>query len=317
MKIAQTGASPDASIHNRDNWLEGVFRRIGLGYKADKGQQREAERAGHHLEHCKECRNAQAEGGVRSSFESALDRTSSHAPSRRSLETDGIRKTIVSIEGKTCASCTTSITSTLESHPSVLSAEISLLSSSGVIRHRTILPSSEVVEIIEDAGFDAQIICGSDVSPIPIVKTEQFVQDLVRSTFMIEGMTCASCSSAVDRALRRHPEIKEVSIDVLSHKGVIVHDRNISPSAIKDIIEHGGYGADLSSAEARPETAKDKQNANGIDTPRSVDIRIQGVYCGNCITQINNHLSSQPLNDYTPVTLANPLTTLSYIPLNQ
>jgi len=52
---------------------------------------------------------------------------------------------------------------------------------------------------------------------------------------------------------------------VLSHKGVIVHDRNISPLAIKDIIEHGGYGADLSSAEARPETAKDKQNANGID----------------------------------------------------
>ena len=302
-----TETSSNTNEDTKMGWLH-----YGSGYrKQRKERRREEERRQRHLEHCETCREQEGETpDNRYVTEKSLS-SNTGASSIRTIDVEVFTKTIVSIEGMTCASCTTSITSNLESHPSVSSAEINLLSSSGIIRHRLSLPASEVIELIEDAGFDASIISSDSETPPDSTQSSHSLE-VWTSTFMIEGMTCASCSSAIDRALRDRPEIRDISIDVLGNKGVIVHNDSISHDTIKSIIEDLGYGAELISHEGQSKPKR--QKGINADQQRTVSLRVQGVYCGDCITQINTHLRSLPLIRYTPVSLDHPISTVSYIP---
>ena len=216
----------------------------------------------------------------------------------------------------TCASCTTSITSALESHPSIQSAEINLLSSSGSVRHRHTLPPSEVVELIEDVGFGAEVMSSSS-EPGPSATPEFWSGSRqLKTTFMIEGMTCASCSSAIDRALRQHEaEVLDVSIDVLGNKGVVIHTTSLDTEQIKNIIEDAGFGAELVGSEDISVPRKgDRIVQHDADKPRTVKIHVHGIFCDKCITAINAHLATLPLIKFTPVSISQPITTLTYVP---
>ncbi|BEJ17273.1 hypothetical protein CspHIS471_0606740 [Cutaneotrichosporon sp. HIS471] len=246
------------------------------------------ERHRRHLEHCETCRAEKA----------ALDRgepPTLPAP----LPLNQVLLTTLSIEGMTCASCTTSITKALEGEPSIISVDINLLSSSGTIRHKATLAPAEVAELVDDVGFEAEVIESRPEAPEP-------VEDLVKTTLSIEGMTCASCSGAIDRAVRQNPDVTDVAIDVLLNKGVFTHKPALTSDALKDMVEDVGYDAEIVSTVAL--------EAKGIPGSRTVTIGVQGTFCNQCVDKINAALGDMPLLSYTPVTLHAPVTTLSYIP---
>ncbi len=289
-----------------DSWLARFWR----GRRQSKEERRAAERRRRHFEHCGACQKEEEarKAGIVPSSTTSLGHATSPTPS-----SPGEVTTIVSIEGMTCASCTTSISESLLSHSSVLSVNIILLSSSGTIRHRSSLPPSEVIELIEDSGFEAKVVSSRpDASALPAT-----TQQMWKSTFMITGMTCASCSTAIDTALRGHGGVEAASIDVLGNKGVIVHSFAVTTDQLKDIIEEQGYGAEPTSREEIPDpsTKKPKTEDEG-EKSRIVTIRIQGVFCNNCITQLHSHLAELPFLSYTPMSLSSPVTTIAYVPQN-
>ncbi len=57
----------------------------------------------------------------------------------------------------------------------------------------------------------------------------------------IEGMHCSSCASNIERALKKIPEIKTVSVSVLTNKAVIKAEDNINTDEIIRIISKVGY----------------------------------------------------------------------------
>lgn len=58
----------------------------------------------------------------------------------------------------------------------------------------------------------------------------------------IAGMTCAACSSAVERLLRRMEGVESVSVNLATEKAIIQYDSNIVRiSALKQTIEKAGY----------------------------------------------------------------------------
>jgi len=73
------------------------------------------------------------------------------------LDLNGITRTVMSIHGMTCASCSVSITQALRRNDKVISASVNVLSASGVIEHHASLQASAVKDIIEDAGFEAEV----------------------------------------------------------------------------------------------------------------------------------------------------------------
>lgn len=248
------------------------------------------ERRRRHLERCEACR-----------LEMEAEKKGLAPPTLPTpAPPDQVSITTLSIDGMTCASCTSTITAAVKTHPSVIDVNINLLSSSGVIRHKASLAPAELVEIIDDTGFEAEVIESHPAAP------EEEEDALVRTTLSIQGMTCASCSSAIDRALKQLPDVVESSIDVLGNKGVVTHKAHLTAETIKETIEDVGYDAEIVSS-----ISSEKKSEQGL---RTVTIRVEGTFCNNCIKQLNEHLETMPLKSFTPLSLSSPVTTVTYTP---
>lgn len=88
---------------------------------------------------------------------------------------------------------------------------------------------------------------------------------LKTETYKITGMTCASCSRAVERASGKQPGVAEASVNLATEKLTITYDDNLlTPEALIQVIDKAGYGA-------VPER-----------TAKSVTIPIEGMTCASC-----------------------------------
>lgn len=66
----------------------------------------------------------------------------------------------------------------------------------------------------------------------------------MNKTFIVEGMTCAACSSAVERVLNKKDSVSKASVNLTTKKLIIDYDE--SSFTVEDIIEtvsKAGYEA--------------------------------------------------------------------------
>jgi Cu+-exporting ATPase len=76
--------------------------------------------------------------------------------------------------------------------------------------------------------------------------------EAARVTIPVTGMTCAACSSRVQRMLGRAPGVVEANVNLMMHEATVAYDpAATSPEALVAVIERTGYGASL------PEPAAD------------------------------------------------------------
>ena len=62
-------------------------------------------------------------------------------------------------------------------------------------------------------------------------------------TYLIEGMTCASCSSAVERVTRKMEGVERSDVNLATNRMVICYDEAlVSPEKIKAKVEKAGFG---------------------------------------------------------------------------
>lgn len=62
-----------------------------------------------------------------------------------------------------------------------------------------------------------------------------------RIKLTIEGMHCASCASNVERSLKKVKGVKEVSVSIMTNKGFVDMDDNVSEKELKDAVSRAGY----------------------------------------------------------------------------
>ena len=63
----------------------------------------------------------------------------------------------------------------------------------------------------------------------------------MKKKITISGMHCASCASNVERSLKKLTGIKNVSVSLLTKKGFIESDKEISDEEIKKAVSRTGY----------------------------------------------------------------------------
>ncbi len=69
-----------------------------------------------------------------------------------------------------------------------------------------------------------------------------------KQKFNIQGMTCSSCSSHVEKAVKNLDGVKEVNVNLLSNNMNVVFDENkITKQNIIDAVTSAGYGATIPS----------------------------------------------------------------------
>jgi Cu+-exporting ATPase len=82
-----------------------------------------------------------------------------------------------------------------------------------------------------------------------------------RVTIPISGMTCAACSSRVQKALATTPGVRDASVNLMLNNAVVSYDAaSVNPDRLVEAIRGTGYGAELASADA---TAFEEQEAQG------------------------------------------------------
>ena len=103
------------------------------------------------------------------------------------------------IEGMTCASCVSRVERALKKVPNVLEAHVNLATETAVISMNE--PNqSALITAIEDAGY-----------AVP----------MSTQTFGIEGMTCASCVSRVERALLKLPNVTTAHVNLATEQATV------------------------------------------------------------------------------------------------
>ncbi|KAI5458021.1 E1-E2 ATPase-domain-containing protein [Mariannaea sp. PMI_226] len=159
-------------------------------------------------------------------------------------EDDGIVTTTVAIEGMTCGACTSAVEGGFKDVPGVKHFSISLLSERAVIEHDpTLLPPAKIVEIIDDRGFDAEIV-DTVKTAANGAKTTESTSNVATTTVSIEGMTCGACTSAVEGGFMGLEGVLKFNISLLAERAVITHDiTKLSPDDIVEIIEDRGFDA--------------------------------------------------------------------------
>ncbi|KAL7821901.1 E1-E2 ATPase domain-containing protein [Trichoderma gracile] len=200
--------------------------------------------------------------------------------------------TTLRVGGMTCGSCTAAVEGGFKGVKGVGTVSVSLVMERAVVMHDPrIISAEQVREIIEDCGFDAELLSTDLLSPlVPRFSDAKADEDidsgLMTTTVAIEGMTCGACTSAVEGGFKDIPGVKNFSISLLSERAVIEHDPELLPTdKITEIIEDRGFGAEIvDSVKTQPGSSTEAENpASHVVT---TTVAIEGMTCGACTSAV-------------------------------
>ncbi len=146
------------------------------------------------------------------------------------------------VVGMTCAACAAHVTKSLKNMPGVQGAEVNLATEKlNIVYDESSLDFEKLEKQVKDAGYG--LLEESNDSVLEI---------------WIDGMTCAACSAAVERATTRLPGMKSVSVNLATMRGTFTYDpEKLRAFEIKKAIADAGYSTrDYDADTARDEREK-------------------------------------------------------------
>lgn len=157
------------------------------------------------------------------------------------------------------------------------------------------ISASKIQEIIEDRGFDAEVLSTDLPSPVATrfndrandVSTSA-TSSLAKTTIAIEGMTCGACTSAVEGGFKDIAGLKSFTISLLAERAVIEHDPSaLTTAQITEIIEDRGFGAELvETVDAGSSDCATDGPARQQTHVATTTVAIEGMTCGACTSAV-------------------------------
>ncbi|KAK9809274.1 hypothetical protein WJX73_000048 [Symbiochloris irregularis] len=176
----------------------------------------------------------------------------------------------VRVGGMHCSSCSNAVEKALRQLEGVQNASVALLKETAQVSY---LPGqvapAQIIEAIEEAGFEAETVNEQPPS-IKVVKLQ------------VTGMTCSSCSGAVEKCLLAVDGVQHASV-ALSLQQAEVHlaSKMAYEAALVEACEAAGFAAKvISSSESTADQV--------------VVLQITGMTCGSCSAAVENALRAEP-----------------------
>ncbi len=140
---------------------------------------------------------------------------------------------LLQIDGMTCASCASRVEKSLRAVPGVQQASVNLATEQATVQAAAGVDAAQLAAAVHKAGYD--------------VRQQQTV-------LQIEGMTCASCVSRVEKALARIPGVTAASVNLATERATVQALSTVPEATLRAAVEKAGYGArSLDAAPARPQ----------------------------------------------------------------
>lgn len=133
----------------------------------------------------------------------------------------------------------------------------------------------------EHNGYSSASFCSMELSvdpPTSMQAPEGTKADARSVRIAVEGMHCAACTSAIERALDSEPGVLTATVSLLQHSAQITYDPALtSPATLATTIEDCGFNA----------TPDQPTVVSGLQT---LHVDITGMHCSACSTAIETAL---------------------------
>lgn len=201
-------------------------------------------------------------------------------------------KTTISVAGMTCSNCSNTVQGVLERIPGVLDASVSLLTEEATVNHTPRVQTKQLVEAVEDAGFDATLLSTrctemSNFSPDGTNNaiTNNSSNVFFTSVFQVSGMTCSACTNSITNGIKTIPGVRDVVVSLLTEEATVVHDNTVDPSAILQEIDDIGFDGRFVSSRNDVNGSLD-----GASNDYKTELRVSGMTCSACVNTVTNML---------------------------
>ncbi len=167
------------------------------------------------------------------------------------------------------------------------------------------ITAEKISEIIEDSGFEAQVLATDLPSPrVSISDDDDMASDddsdakLLVTTVAIEGMTCGACTSAIEGGFKDVAGVKHLSISLLAERAVIQHEPTVlSTEKLVELIEDRGFSASIvDSKELKPKPHRRGKGGRRASQRgpafTTTTIAVEGMTCGACTSAIEGQFKS-------------------------
>ena len=164
------------------------------------------------------------------------------------LSNTQLYQTTVQIEGMTCASCVARVEKALKKIEGVVSAHVNLSTEKASISADHVIPCAEIIQKIERAGFK--------------VAQQKFELD-------IEGMSCASCTARIEKALKKIPEVLEANVNLSTEKAYVTAVSSLQQQVLVKAIQKAGFDVKAD----------------------QLELNIEGMTCASCVARVEKALN--------------------------
>ena len=248
-----------------------------------------------------------------------------------------LSEAVLSIGGMSCTSCSSTVTTTIQSLPGVLRCSVDLIGETATIIYHERISINEIVSEIEDVGFDASVLIrrtfdedlyhqdntaaingrgeSSNINNESDLKSYGTAQSqtqptMIEATFALEGLTCATCSNAVKQAVKilasetSGLDINSIDVRLLPDATLTVQyekDSQMNENVIIDAIEEIGFGATLTS---KQEVQNDelqirkKKKTKMLYISLETDLDVAYEYLQNCTGVVDVQYSNRNMSKH-------------------
>ena len=153
------------------------------------------------------------------------------------------KKITLKIQDMSCASCAQTVEKSLNKAEGVSEAKVNFAAEKAYITFNPQKNSRRnLIEVVKNSGYDVK------------EKKESI-------TFTIDGMSCASCSAAVEKALNKTEGIYQANVNIATEKGSVEYNPDLlTKSDFREIVKNSGYELDQFEDEEREKTSDNNEN---------------------------------------------------------
>ena len=206
-----------------------------------------------------------------------------------------------------CDACKEEISS--ESHYNILHQKLQVRESKDVVSSE---PYHE--DACEKQDFDSMADIRSPEVEANQLPTNAQREARYEAILSIGGMTCASCTSAINHGLSDLSYVEEVNVTLMTNSARVVFLGEENLQDIVDKVEDLGYDC---SVERHNPMIPGKPQAKSNNRTRNITLKLHGMYCKHCpprlIESIKSIYSGAVTIDQAP-TLTEPLLKITYLP---
>ncbi|HSL93650.1 MAG TPA: heavy metal translocating P-type ATPase, partial [Bacillota bacterium] len=140
------------------------------------------------------------------------------------------KKALFNVKGMTCAACSSRVEKGLKSAKGVSHAAVNLAAENANIEYDPSVTDVESLgQVIKDLGYDAHL-------------------SAAQVTLAIGGMTCAACSSRVERVLSKADGVYKVAVNLATERAVVHYNASSTgPEELIKLVAETGYQATMES----------------------------------------------------------------------